>query len=813
MGTGKVLERNASVKEAVACYHCGDDISRGGVVPFRDKAFCCEACRTVFEILQDNQLDYYYSLNEKPGKQLTNTTVKSSFAYLDEEKIRQSLIVFSDGTITQVNLLIPAIHCSSCLWLIENLHRIEPGIISVTVNFLSRVAEISFNESKTSLRKIAELLQKLGYSPHISFDQLDNRRVPAQNRMEYYRLGVAFFCFGNIMLLSFPEYFGLHHLTEDHFSKLFGYLNIVLSLPVLLFSDVGFFKSAWNGIKHGRANMDVPISLGILIMFLRSVYEIIMGISPGYMDTFAGLVFFMLVGRMFQSKSFDRLSFERDFRSYFPLAATVSTPGGLLSSKLIGDISVGDRLIIHNEELIPADSILLTAKARIDYSFVTGESRLISVSQGEKVYAGGKQVGESIEVEVIKRVDQSRLTSLWNKFGESDTGERHMSSLVDRVSKVFTMVVLLVALTAAVYHLESGNHNKGWDAFTAVLIITCPCALALSYPFAMGNAIRILGNRGLFLKNTRVIEEMSGITSVVFDKTGTITQAGKSQVSYQGVELVDELKISLASILGNSLHPLSRLIYAYLDSSQKFKVVNYLEQPGLGLSGEIGPRKIKIGSLIHIGKSDAEFTVKNTSVHWSLDDQYMGTFLLVNDYRNGLTDLLRNLKHKFTVSLISGDSGYERERLVEMGFPVNEIHFNQTPDDKLSYISKRRNRGEKVLMLGDGLNDAGALKTSNCGLAIADDMNNFTPASDGILHAGALSRLPNFLLYANRIMWVIYSSYLISIVYNIIGVSYAVTGSLSPLVAAIIMPMSTVTIIAFTTGATRLMARNLFNGR
>ncbi|MFN7013509.1 MAG: heavy metal translocating P-type ATPase, partial [Bacteroidia bacterium] len=516
------------IKQQIICYHCGNEAYESAIC-FDDKMFCCEGCKTVYEILNQNNLCDYYDLNNNPGITAKNPEALKKFAVLDDAKVRQKIIQFADDKQSKVTFYIPYIHCSSCVWLLEVLYKLNPGIISSQVNFLRKEVSITFKENEISLRQLAELLTNIGYEPKLSFDDIQNEKKKTGINKNYYKLGVAFFAFGNIMLLSFPEYLGIDELAESEYRKFFGYLNFVLALPVMFYSASGFFNSAYQGIRQGVLNMDFPIVLGIVAMFARSSYEIFSGTGAGYMDTLASLVFLMLVGRMFQNKSYERISFERDYKSYFPVSATILDKNEEKTIPL-SDLKVGQRLIIRNGELIPADAILFKGEAHIDYSFVTGESIPVEVVLGEIVYAGGRQQGGVIEVEVIKEVSQSYLTQLWNDKAFEKNTKNDIGSLASKVSKGFTLVVLAVSFIAAAYWIWYGNSFKALNAFTAVLIITCPCALALSSPFTLGNAMRILGRNKMYVKNAETIEKVAKITTIVFDKTGTLTQNNKAKI-------------------------------------------------------------------------------------------------------------------------------------------------------------------------------------------------------------------------------------------------------------------------------------------
>ena len=451
-----------------------------------DKSFCCEGCKLVYGIINQSGLCNYYDLNKMPGITQRIKVRKDKFSFLDDDSIAAKLISFKDEKQTHLTFYLPQMHCSSCLYLLENLRRFNGAVISSSVNFTRKEAEIIFLHNETSLRKVAELLTAIGYEPYISLNDLAKAR-PAVDKSLIYQLGIAGFCFSNIMLLSFPEYLGVD-ASEEGLRNVFRYTSLLLSLPVFFYSALPFYQSSWKSLKHQFLNIDAPIALAVIITFVRSATEVLSGTGGGYFDSMSGIVFFMLVGRVLQDKTYRQLSFERDYTSYFPIAVSVlkndrETPA------LLPDVKVNDTLLIHNEELIPADGILTRGKAFIDYSFVTGESLPVCKEMGEMVYAGGRQTAGNIEILVVKEVTQSYLTQLWNR---SDRQEEKGKSFVHRVSKYFTLVVFIIAATAAVYW-QMHDPAKIWSAVTAVFIIACPCALLLANSFINGHILRILG--------------------------------------------------------------------------------------------------------------------------------------------------------------------------------------------------------------------------------------------------------------------------------------------------------------------------------
>jgi Cu+-exporting ATPase len=805
----KVLEKNIQT----ACFHCGDNIN-GKALLFNQKSFCCVGCQGVYNLLSQHNLCDYYSLESSPGLSQKNPVSKVKFSYLEEEEIQKQLIQYRNEHTSRISFYMPTMHCSSCIWLLESLYKIEPGIIHSRADFLKKQVSISFNHGILSLRQLVELLSSLGYEPSLSMHDLSKKKEQYTNRRLLYQMGVAGFAFGNIMLISFPEYFGLDSFSRQSFSRLFGYLNLVLAIPVFLYASQDYFISAYKSIKRGIINIDFPLALGILVMFFRSSYEVISQTGIGFFDTLSGLVFFLLLGKWVQQRTIDTLSFERDYTSYFPVAVSVLT-GDFERTVPVTQLKIGDRILIRNNEIIPADAILLKGTAQIDFSFVTGENNLISKVFGEVIYAGGRQVGGSLELEVSKSVSQSYLTQLWNSDHFSKQTESKIQSFQTIVSKYFTITLLILALGSALFWLWF-DPSKSMAAFTSVLIIACPCALALSSPFALGNAMRMLGRAKFYLKSPGVIEKMAKINHLVFDKTGTLTQTSIAQINFEGAILSKNESQKIAALCQHSVHPLSKQILHFLGSSNSSRLLvdDFAEVPGKGLMGKIQGVLIFIGSASFVGVNlPSKTNGLNTHVFVKIGENFLGKFIFANTYRANLSEVLNGLSVRHKLSLLSGDNDSERLRLAAL-FPLDaQMLFEMSPADKMMYIHQLKENGERVCMIGDGLNDAGALKVADIGISVSEDTAHFSPSSDVIMDARSFEKLSRIFQYAKNTLSVIYASFAISLLYNLVGLSFAVQGKLSPIIAAVLMPISSISVILFTTLATYLLARKnkLFN--
>ncbi|HBL80533.1 MAG TPA: heavy metal translocating P-type ATPase [Aequorivita sp.] len=794
----------------VNCFHCGDaclDVE----IKHEDKSFCCHGCKTVFDILHDNDLSYYYDLENTPG--ISPKEIAGKYDFLDNEAIVEKLLEFNDGNTQIVSFLIPSIHCSSCIWILENLNKLNPSVKSSQVNFPEKTVRITFSADQNSLKNLVILLSRIGYEPYISLDDSEKKEKYI-NRSLIYKLGIAGFAFGNIMFLSFPEYFEHSEFWLDQFKPFFRWLMFAFSLPVVFYSGSGYFTSAYKGLRSKILNIDVPIALGIAVLFIRSTIDIVFDLGTGFFDSLSGLVFFLLLGKFFQQKTYSYLSFERDYKSYFPIAVTrlfKNAEGNTIEEQAeVYTVQKGDRLLIRNNEIIPVDAILIKGNALIDYSFVTGEAEPISKQSGDKLFAGGKQQAGILEVEVLKPVAQSYLTQLWSNDVFSKDKSGIFESITDSISKRFTVVLLTIAFISTIFWLVV-DPSKAFNVFTSVLIVACPCAIALAAPFTLGNVLRIFGREKLYLKEASVIEQMAKLDTVVFDKTGTLTTNQKNMISYEGIALSEEEKQLLTSTLRASSHPLSRSLYNMLDKNNIQTLDEFEEEVGKGISATAKNNSIKVGSYEFVGYYD-ELTseVKNrTTVHISANQVYKGCYIFNSEYRNGVAEIFEQLGADKDVVVLSGDNEGERERLEELLPKGTKLYFNQKPDDKLNFIKTLQQKGKQVLMIGDGLNDAGALKQSNVGFVISENTNVFSPACDGILDATRFNKIGDFLNFSKKGIKIIKWAFLFSLFYNLIGLTFAVTGHLKPVVAAILMPLSSISIVIFTTIATQYAGKKL----
>ncbi len=834
--------------ERVSCFHCGepclDDAFRES-----EKTFCCQGCLIVHDLLAENGLEQFYTLSRHPGVRIRRAAKAEKWAFLDEAALQQQLLDFTDGASSRVTLHLPAIHCVACVWLLENLFRLHPGVGQTQVNFPRREVSIAFSPGRLKLSELVELLASIGYEPRLTLGELERRRASHFPRRQWLQLGIAGFAFGNVMLFSLPVYLGLDSLSGPLFRALFGYLSLALALPVLIYSASDYWRSALLSFRQRVLTLDVPIAFGLAALFGLSGYNIVSGRGAGYLDSFAGLVFFLLCGRLFQQKTQERIAFDRDYRSFFPLSITRRNAAGE-EIVALSNLRVGDRLVLRNGELIPADARLVNGQAFIDYSFVTGEAEPVAKQPGDYLYAGGQQVGGAIEVETLKAVSQSYLTSLWSHDAFRKQRVNPLNTLTNRYSRWFTRLVVVAAIGAGVFWVVRGDAARGFKAFTSVLIVACPCALALAAPFTLGTAQRLLARVRVFLKDALILERLAQIDAIVFDKTGTLTSPQANAVNFRAARgpngsldlngaahppLPDSAGAGnplsavesswIRSLARHSTHPHSvkiadslagtgaspSLSPAHPASPPVCAVEDFSEIPGCGLSGRVQGHELRLGSsawLEAAGVAVPEAKGSSGSVSYlAIDGACRGAFVLSSTLRPEIPGLLEELSQCYELTLLSGDNERDQARFRGLFGRAGQLRFNHAPLDKLAFIHTRQASGKTVMMVGDGLNDAGALRQSDVGVAVVEAVGAFSPASDVILEGSRVPELARILALARKSVRVVYWSFGISALYNLAGVSIAAAGVLSPIVCAILMPLSSFSVVLFACGATSLAAR------
>lgn len=781
--------------DGTTCRHCGDRLGRDA---YRSQsgAFCCAGCEAVYSLLASRDLTGFYACDVNAGQSQREATHRDRdrFCALDDPSVAARFVTPAGNGIVRVSFTVPTIHCASCVWLLERLWKFEAGIGRSEVDLLTRTVRVDFDPGRITIRSIAERLSSLGYEPVL--DPERRSEVPAARRALYLKIGVAGFAFGNVMLFSIPRYLNGAPL-EPAFQRLFDLLNLAFTLPVLVYSASDFFRGAWSAARGRQITLDVPIALGLLVLFGRSVADITQSVGPGFLDSFAGLVFFLLIGRLFQQRAFERIAFDRSTRSFLPLSAYVETDAGATLTP-IERLAVGDRIRLRPNEIVPADAVLLDGDAWVNNAFVTGEQEPVPLRSGERAMAGSRVVRCAARFRVERPVSHARLADLWANPASGRPKVHRLQQQSAQFAFWFTGGAIALAAAGAVAWWPDARTSA--DVATAVLIIACPCAFTLAAPIAVGTAMGILGRAGLYVKHAAVAMDLSRIDTIVFDKTGTLTIA---PVETDTIEAPDPAVWPLVQgLAAHSVHPLSRALAG--SSVPHASVEGVREVPGQGIRGVVNGRAVCLGSAAFVSKETRHDIVGDDASTWfSVDGGRPHPVRLPTVVRPGIERCLTALSGRFSTWLLSGDRPQVHTSFWRTRFG-DRARFQQTPEEKLGAVAALERQGHRVLMLGDGLNDAGALAAASVGIAVSDDTACLVPACDAVLDGARVRQLPELLAYARRVPRVIALSFGVSIVYNVAGIGLALTGALTPLVTAILMPVSSLTIVALSTGLLRV---------
>ena len=782
---------------ALQCAHCGASSGDEPVLA-EEKVFCCNGCKSVYLILKEGGLCDYYNVGGRPFK--PNSTEKQDDSAAIWNLMKKEFTLFESEDRVTVLLYIPSMHCSSCIWLLEKLPQLEKGITASRVDFGKKQLTVSYKPKKTNFGLLVALLISIGYAPSLIPEESKEEKI-LHDRKNLSRLGVAGFCAGNIMLFSFPQYLGLDSDNQKDFAQLFNMLNLGLSIPLVFYGAGEYIKSFFTAFRLSALSVKVPLALGMGTLWLRSVYEILSGTGIGYFDSLAGLVFFLLLGTWLQNRTFDHLRFGEKARHFFPLVANIKTSDGL-SHKKVSDLTPGDRLWIKTGEIIPADAILMSVTASVDYAFVTGESTPAPKVAGEMVYGGGRNAGDAIELEVIKSFEQGRFNEIWKS---AEQGVEHKTQTPEwerKISAVFLIATLAIALLTCIYGVVFRPENT-WFPVVAVLMVACPCALALAPPFAYNIVANKLASMGLFLRKTEVVGILGDAKNLVFDKTGTLTDSRKTVVVIPDTYTLQQ-KEMLHALASCSNHPISRVISGDVTVQNNPKIESFSETAGCGTQGYFSGHKLKLGNAAWVGRSEGEPGM----VYISVDDNVLPGIMLRNAYRAGLTQTLQSLKDLgVSLQLSTGDNNNQKANVTkDLGPWFDTMWFQQLPGEKAALVQVLRRQG-KTIMVGDGLNDAGALKAGDVGMVITENTNNFTPEADAILLANSINQLPEMLMLAKKANRVVKETFFISLIYNAAALTLAVVGELTPLIAAIIMPAGSSALMLYAWGRSRCIVK------
>lgn len=802
--------------EDVACSHCGLPVPAGLVDPDSPLQFCCHGCQTVYEMIHGCGMDRFYRLRDATGAASPPARVTDlRYRELDDPVFRNLYYqTLSDGT-QSTELYLEGVHCSACVWLVEKLPMIAPGVLEARLDIRRSLVRIRWDDSQIALSRIARTLNSLGYPPHPAKDARARQQRRREDQRFLIRIGVAAACAGNVMTLAFALYGGMFTGIEDQYSQLFRLTSMGFGLIALLWPGSLFFRGAWAALRTRTAHLDLPIAIGLLAGSLAGTINAIRGTGEIYFDSLTMLILMLLVGRWIQRRQqrWAGDAIELLF-SLTPTSARRITESGIEQVPLEA-IVPGDVVEVRAGDSIPTDGQVLEGQSTIDQSLLTGESHVVPVAPGQAVHAGTVNLSAKLLVRVQQVGEQTRVGRLMRLVEQCSLRRAPIVLLADRIAGWFVLVVLVLAvLTFGLWMVW--DPSRAVDHAVALLIVTCPCALGMATPLAVTVALGRAARRKILIKGGEILEVLSRPGMVVLDKTGTLTASRTSVLQWSGDDAVLPW---VAALQRHSAHPIATALVQFCeqrigqDRAAAVQATEVQQTIGGGLAGTVDGHHVVIGSARFVRQRNcridhsmlqaeqAALDQAATPVLIAVDQQVIAVAALGDPIREDAAQALEQLRRMgWKVRILSGDHpSVVRAVAEQLDVAPQDAVGGATPEDKVQYVEQAARQGPTV-MVGDGVNDAAALSAATVGIAVHGGAEASLAAADVYLSRNGLIPVVEVIQAARNTLHAIRRCLIASLCYNGLAASLAIIGWIGPLTAALLMPISSFTVLtlAFT---------------
>ncbi|MCT4641173.1 MAG: heavy metal translocating P-type ATPase [Bacteriovoracaceae bacterium] len=773
-----------------SCYHCKESFTFKAI-EFDGKDFCCLGCKGVYELLSEHSMQSFYNLKTKNKVSYTN----DSFNYLDHEDFFKQFVKTDEKNINTFSFYIEGIHCAACLWLLERLGEINKGILESYLNMDSSILEVRYHRDH-KLSDIAYLIERFGYKPHPILTSQDKKALEyKENRNDIFRIGLSFACAGNIMLYSFAVYLG----APATFAKYFNIFSFFCSIPIIFYCSLPFYKNAFTALKLKRVSIDVPIVFAVLLTFIMGIISFFTKYEFYYFDTIATLIFLLLCSRYLLKIIQKRATKLAKIQNTYMYGPVTRIENGREVEVLAKYVNVGDTLIVKPNETIPVDARVISGKSYVNNAVVTGESSPVEVRAKSKVYMGAQNISETLTIYTEKTSENSTMGKIIREL-ERNWNTLDIKSRLDRISQFFVTIVILSSCISFFYFLFFDSFSVALNRSFSLILITCPCALAISTPLAFILGLSSFFKHGVFVKDEKVFERILDIRNIFFDKTGTLTD-GDFQLDLN--EIPKEYIDILYAIESFSNHIIGKSITKQLSTLglKKLEVKEFNEIIGSGVEAKI------LNNKYRIVKSQQEEGVFN-KVDFFENDELKFTFQVDDNLkRNTIFDIQKLKRKKLNLFIVSGDSKNRVYNIAsKLGIVLENCYYSVLPFEKKKIIEHK----SYGMMVGDGVNDVVAMKAASVSVAVSGATSASLRASDIYIEENSKVLISDIFTGTDKIYNIIKRNLIISIIYNIIGAFCALSGLVTPIFAAIFMPISSVTVILSTVIAIKSMNK-VFN--
>jgi Cu2+-exporting ATPase len=791
------------MSDGPSCTHCGLPVPAGLVVPDAEHQFCCSGCHLAYDVIQGFGLQRYYDVRRRidaPAQPARSSG--RGFGEFDDPTFLGLYGQSRPDGLSSIDLYLEGVHCAACVWLVERTPLVLAGVAECRLDIGRSLASVSWDPEQVPLSKIARFLDAIGYPPH-PYHGVETREMERRSdRSLLIKIAVAGAVAGNIMLLAFALYGGYFHGIEEQYHRLFRWTSMVLALPSVLWCANPFYRGAWGSMRTRTLHMDVPITVGILAGFIWGVHNTVVGRGEIYFDSVTVLIFLLLVGRFVQRRQ--QRTAARATEMLFSLAPRTArlVEDGNVREVPVAALAAGDLVELRAGDSVPADGVVEAGESSLDLSLLTGESRPVAARPGDPIHAGTVNLGGRLEVRVRTTGEDTRVGRILRLVEEHARRRAPVVRLADRISGWFVAAVLTLATITLLLWLRI-DPGQAVDNAIALLIVSCPCALGLATPLAVAAAIGQAARSGILIKGGDALEQLARTGRMFLDKTGTITEGRLRLIRWVGN---DDLRTAVAALEADSLHPIAVALVDGLDDDGTSHIEQVRHHPGQGVSGVRHGRALIVGSPAFVSTSGVvldgtwrgviDDTVAGglTPVVVAVDGQVAAVAALGDAIRSDARSTLAQIEGLgWQVEVLSGDhQGTVNSLLPKIG--LTQGRGGASPEAKAELVAAAAAQ-DRVVMVGDGVNDAAALAAADVGVGVHGGAEAALAAADVYLGEPGLSPIADLLVGSRRTLGVIRRNLVFSLAYNVVAVSLAMTGHMHPLLAAILMPLSSITVV------------------
>ena len=789
------------------CAHCGLEATAGDARTVDGATYCCAGCETAARIIRQSGLGGFYALPERRASRVASSG--RSYAEFDHEAFHAAHVRTLPDGLHEVQFYLEGVHCASCVWLVERVPMIVPGAVRAELDVTRAVARLAWDPQAVQLSALARALDQLGYPPHAFRGQRADEARKAEERAMLTRIGVAGAIAGNVMTIALALYSGIFSGMEREFERYFRWLSWILVTPALFWPGRTFFTSAWQALRNKRLHMDVPIALALALGYVQGAVNTLRDGGPIYFDAVGTLIFLLLVGRYLQHRAQRSAADSAALLGALAPATARVVDGETVKELPTEAVLPGMTLEVRAGDTLAADGCVVAGRSSLDLALLTGESRPVTVGEGDRVYAGTVNLSAPLRVRVEEAGIASRLGRLLRDVEDGARTRPPVVLLADRIAGAFIAVVLLLAAITATLWWRT-DAFFAMDSAIALLVVTCPCALAIATPLAFTVSVGRAARRGILVKGAHALETLTGRGTIFLDKTGTLTEGRMRLEAYDGPV---ELRAGILGLERHSRHPVAAAFAAAWPDVVPAEVQDYEETLGGGLRGRVEGRDILVGKpdwvLAQARGVSARIAAltpleaRLTPVLVAVDGEVVARAGFGDPLRASARPMVEGLRRAgWDVRLLSGDAPAVVQAVAAaLGIAPTNAEGGASPERKREAVVAARAQGP-VVMVGDGVNDAAAIAAATVGIAVRGGAEASMAAADVYLARQGVGSLDELFVGARRTTNVIQRNMVVALGYNAISVTMAMLGILDPLFAAVLMPLGSVTVILATWRAT-----------